>query len=162
MSKFIMSQPKYVLRLNGQQINGSSYSCTGEQLALVICSLQPNTEDCTWFITDLEVTGSTLHLDLSIAEHRIIYGGNTEDLIKLVGPTPQLLSGVFLSVPKVSAPISWGESFYTDDPPFRDIGPARFELRVFDTTYIEIYAHSYNNLEAVASQFKGQIITMEQ
>ena len=128
-------------------------------MAAILTTLHPQTADCQWFTADVEVHGAPPNPVLSTSDH-VVGAGTTADLIAQLVHIPQVFSGVFLAIPQDVIPSSWIQRFMTDDPPLRTLGPARFELRAFDTTYLEIYAHTWEDLEALATRFNGQILPL--
>lgn len=154
-SEYGMAKATVVLRLEGFQLTGEHTVGSGHQLTMIIDALRQHTTDCVWFVADLDA----LYLlpEELVRVHEPVVVGTADDLVAFVEPVPQFLGGVFLAVPHERLPPVWSRSFWTDDQPFEDLDGARFEIRAYDTTYIEVYTDQEDLLRGLAEHFGGTI-----
>jgi len=149
-----MAKATYRLKLIGSQINRDPFSCTGEQLGLVIQTLAHLATDWVWFVADIEAEGSSVgHYQ---AGEPVLFG-DSQKLINYVNSIHQFIWGIFLAVPKDSLPKTWVRFYETEDFPFREMDGAALEIRTFDTSYIEIYAQDSSLLDGLVQKFGGKI-----
>jgi hypothetical protein len=146
-----------MIQLDGLQLTGEAFSCTGHQLALVVASLRSVASDCVWFVADLEAQGYSLP-PAWINAHTPIMFGATDELAAFAEGVPQFLAGVFLAAPSARLPPVWSRSFWTDDEPFEELDGTILEIRAFDTSWIEVYADEEARLHGLAQRFGGAIV----
>lgn len=152
-----MSRAHCVVRLRGLDIDGSSASCLGIHLKSILQILENQTHECVWFIADVDahqVISDSLTGKLQEPQAF----GDTRKLINLSENVDQFLSGVFLAVPVQQVPNHWAHSFSTERPPFDEMESAMFEIRAFDTTFMEVFAVEKELLLGLANKFRVKIL----
>ncbi|MGI8687328.1 MAG: hypothetical protein ACR2M3_02015 [Thermomicrobiales bacterium] len=150
-----MAETKYVVQLKGHEINGSKFSCEGEQIALVIETLGDTVQQCVWFVSDIDdqIDGPRLFpegvkIPVLVGDHH-----ETVDFLRQVS---QFFWAVFLAVPIGCLPMQWGE-IWAESEPFQDIGDAIVEICAFDSSSIQVYARDTAILEPIIARFGGEI-----
>jgi hypothetical protein len=142
--------------LNGKDIDGSSVSCTGVQIASVL-DLLGSTDvlrSATWYAGRLDVIGAPQFLD-HFDDHLSVVP-SLSDLIASVRLKPQLMDGIF-----VASDVAYASSLSGTKltPPSRPIGrlleSSMVEVVAFDTTWIEIYSDHGEIIELLRSQYGG-------
>jgi hypothetical protein len=151
-----MSKPWYVAWLRGQTINGSRYSCEGEQIAAIIACIAPVLPECVWFVADIEQVDGPRRFPEDVTTPAPI--GNTEETIDWLRQVPQFVWGSFLAVPTHHLPVSW-PAVRSEDIPFHDIGAALIEVIAFDSSEMHAYAAIQDYLEPLADRFGAAIQT---
>jgi hypothetical protein len=151
-----MAKATYRLELRGSQINGEPFSCTGEQLGLLIQTLANLATNCVWFVADIEAEGSSVG-HYQAGEPVLL--GDSQKLINYANSIHQFIWGIFLAVPKDSLPKTWVRFYETEDLPFREMDGAVLEIRTFDTSYIEVYAQDSSLLDGLIQKFGGKLET---
>lgn len=151
-----MTRATAVIRLTGEHFNSERFSCTGEQLGIILDRLKPLIKSCDWYIADLEnIPGPTNSLYES---HKPVLIGSTEALLDFTRTVSQFSSGIFLAVPNINSVVHWERSFWTDDEPFQELDEAFLEIRAFDTSYFEIYAERADLIRDLANSFGAVIL----
>lgn len=150
-----MAKAICVLRVSGKEIDRNNFSCSGEQMVLLLQGLENQTLDCVWYAADVDAHYplppqlSRTHIPQPI--------GRTIELLVLVKDVPQFLGGVFLAIPDDLSPPTWSRAFYTDDDPFEEMDGSRYEIRAFDTTFFEVCAEEPILLQELAGRFNVHI-----
>jgi hypothetical protein len=144
--------PNYVIRLNGEKINGEHVSCTGRQLLIILDALSGLAEDCVWFAADVSANNALPHV-LSPHSAEPFRVGSLSELKVACALVDRYFSGVFLGILRASEEIVRRGSFNTEDTPFRDIHEAILEIRAFDTSYYEVYSVKRSLLKPLATRF---------
>jgi hypothetical protein len=155
-----MSKPSFVARLDGSEINGSRFSCEGEQIAAIVACIASAPHECIWFAVDIEqVDGPRRIPDGMTIPTRI---GDTPEMLAWLRSVPQFARGSFLAVPADRVPAAW-PAIRSEDIPFHDIGEAVVEIIAFDSSEMHVYAVIADYLEPLAERFgaAGQMPTDE-
>jgi hypothetical protein len=137
-------------------IDGSLVSCLGIHLKSILQILETQTHECVWFIADVDAHQVIDSLTYKLQEPQAF--GDTRKLINLSENVDQFLSGVFLAVPVQQVPNHWVNSFSTERPPFDEMESAVFEIRAFDTTFIEVFTIEKELLLGLADKFGVEIL----
>ena len=146
-----MSSPIYSVELTGKNIDGSSISCTGKHLEIVLEELNKHLKSAIWFGCDVNVSNdNTIWRRFSSYDPKYI--GENRDFIELLDSDEQFLSGVFLIAPK-GKNNKWAHEYETEDEPFRNNEGALIELRTFDTSHIELYTSDKELLSSLSKRF---------
>jgi hypothetical protein len=126
--------------LNGKDIDGSSVSCTGSQIASVLDLLKSADvlHSATWYAGGLDVIGGPQFHDHSADRLSIV--PNLSDLIAAVRLTPQLMDGIFLASDAATASSLSEAKLISGRPIGRLSESSIVEVVAFDTSWIEIYS----------------------
>jgi hypothetical protein len=153
-----MAKPKYRIELDGNQINGDNVTGMGAQIKLILETLAPVVTNCSWFWASVDAFGyPQAELNETTTPTEI---GNNAKFIAKISDDIQFIWGVFLAVPKQKLPPQWSHEYYGDAEMFDDIDAAVVQVRVFDSSYFEIYAISENYLIPLKNKFKAEIQTL--
>jgi len=120
---------------------GKDVSCTGEQLIQLLNSISSSASG-VWYGGDLEWMQYQPTSEF-LLEKKLEKIGNTEQLISLINPENQMLSGVFLLF-KDDLKEKKDIFVDTEDDIYRKYYNEIAQIRLFDTTYIEFYFDSDN------------------
>ena len=143
-----MSKPDYVVRIKGKDVD-----CLGEQLVQILETIEALIPEIIWYGADVETNGDRpwgLGLNGPIPKKI----GTTKDLIKMSKGVDQFQRGVFLAFSEDQGR-QLSEELDTEDREFRNMGKAIIEIRAFDTSYFEIYAHDFELIHKIARGFYG-------
>lgn len=123
----------------GPSFFGSTAICLGSQLATVVRLLDTAAPGLCWFATDLSVLGTNLSiLGTSIDEASGLRSlGGASTATRWLDSHDQFVSGVFFAVLDGANPEIRAQAD-TEDPEWAQLGNAIFEMRAFDTSWIEI------------------------
>ena len=145
-----MFNPKYRLLIPPESFPEDQCICLGSQLISVINVLKKNLPAHTWYGADVQAVGKG-GVDLSGFQLKSI--GSDEQFISYCLNISQFIWGVFLCISKVCLPSN--VELGTEDEPFRSIpcSGILIEIRMFDTSYIEIYSEDENMLKKISNNF---------
>jgi hypothetical protein len=152
-----MTETRYVVQRNGREINGSKFSCEGEQIALIIEAFGELVRQCVWFVSDIDEQIDGPRLFPEGVKIPVLVGDRAETVAYLRQVT-QFVWAVFLAVPVDRLPVQWGE-VWAESEPFQDIGDAIVEICAFDSSFIQVYARDAAILEPIVARFGGEILT---
>ncbi|MFN0061486.1 MAG: hypothetical protein ACKVPX_03065 [Myxococcaceae bacterium] len=131
-------------------------ACLGWQCAKVVTAIEGEAPGLTWFATDMEVSGTVSLGSLMPSGLRSL--GRTADFAAYAMQTTQFLKGVLWALPSAVSSLHLRDGASTEDPAFSEMGNAEWELRLFDTTYIEIYARDCSLLKRIADRFATGVV----
>jgi len=152
-----MAKTKYVVQLKGYEINGSTFSCEDEQIALVIEALGDTVQQCVWFVSDIDEQIDGPRLSPEGVKIPVLVGDHHET-VGFLRQVSQFFWAVFLAVPIGCLPVQW-IGIGAEDELFRDIGDAIVELCAFDSSFIQVFARDAAILEPIIACFGGKIRT---
>lgn len=148
----------YMVELKGVEINGSTFSCEGDQLACLIEAVAPAIGECVWFASDLsdQIDGSIL---IPEGERMPQLIGDTVTTTTWLKQVSQFVWAVFLAVPVETLPVAWIDDVWAETAPFRDIGSARLEIRCFDGSHIYAFAPEPGLIQLLVEHFRVEVQT---
>lgn len=142
-----------LLLLKGNGIDGSEVSCRGPQLASIIEAIADELDTCSWVAFDVTVT-SPMSSRLITADNGVVVGSATT-LIEEAQKVGQFTSGVFIALPDGMEDIDLGMNIDTEGPRRMLFATSIIEIRLFDTSYFEVYTGSEELLAMLRTIFGG-------
>lgn len=141
---------EFMLRISGEQIDGSEFSGLGTQCATLCEHVAALVPDCEWFAADFDAFMVLPEHVVQKVPHHI---GSIAELRALVKPIDRLLWGVMLAVPHAHMPVAWTREYWADDGPPETLDGAVVEVRSFGGHYFEVYATDLNLLHTLGPRF---------
>jgi hypothetical protein len=142
-----------VIRLKGIQIKNDEFSCTGEQLIIILKAIEKTLTEYQWFVADLTTNDGYIPEKLR-SQIEPLPVGSTKDLIQSLSNIDQFFSGIFIAVPNSVKVIGNRDEWNTEDMPDDDNFEAlALEIHAFDTSYFEIFAKEDKILEEISGSF---------
>ncbi|MBT4936677.1 hypothetical protein HON22_02055 [Candidatus Peregrinibacteria bacterium] len=131
-------------------------TCLGKQVLKIINAAKPFTEDCFWYTGDVLITG--LASDLQSGEVNTTKKFDFKDLCTLLEKASefQFMSGVFIAKLK-NLKINLNQKLETEEMKTIQIQDAIIEIRIFDTSYFEVYTKNKELKKALQEKFKVEI-----
>lgn len=158
-----MFAPKYRLLIPSESFPKDQCICLGSQLILIINVLKKILPAHIWYGADVQAMGKGV-VDLNISGSQLKPIGSDEQFISYCLNISQFIWGVFLCISKdfLSSNISNVE-LETEDEPFRSIScnGVLIEVRMFDTSYIEIYSEYENIIKKISDNFSKSRIDIK-
>lgn len=153
-----MFNPKYRLLIPPESFPEDRCICLGSQLISVINILKKILPTHTWYGGDVQAIGKA-GVDLSGFELKSI--GSDEQFISYCLNISQFIWGVFVCVSKDGLPSN--VELGTEDESFRSIpcDGVLIEIRMFDTSYIELYSEDGNTLKKISINFMKSRIDLK-
>lgn len=144
-----------VLQLQGKEINDDDTSCTGKQVAAVL-SLVLSAQDFTGFSWYAAALVSYLSIDL--CQHKNFDKiTDISQLIEKIKPVVQLEDGVIIAIENGTLPITDAEFITAEAPTYKFVMQSLIEIRVFDTSWIEVYTEVSQIIVALQNRFGGRL-----
>jgi hypothetical protein len=142
--------------LQGSDIDGDEYVCTGPQIASVLDALArtPELSRCTWYAAAIDANDPALETYVTDYWKAV---ANIGDLVERVRATRQLLDGVFIAIEGSNWPERTAEPITAYTPMARLAANSVVELRAFDTTYVEIYSDHPEPIDRLRQRFGGEL-----
>lgn len=155
-----MYKPKFLIRLKAENFPQSEAVCLGTQLITIIEFIKENFEPHIWLAADVDAF-SDLPEKFDLHQLHLKKIGNDSSFIKLCKGITQFLSGVFFAVEEIfeNQEIQKIE-VSTEDEAYRpvNLNGVLCEIRAFDTNFFEVYSENERFINALANQFKGEIL----
>lgn len=160
----MMFEPKYLIRLDAKVFSNGQAVCLGSQLLSIIKNLSDLIEPHSWFCADIDAI-SPIPQKLGIESFQLKKLGGDPSLIDLCENIDQFLSGIFVAIIKKNQ-TNLSEldlCVGNEDEPFRslDLDGVLIEIRVFDTSYFEIYSENKLLMEKLAELYHAKIEKFE-
>ena len=150
-----MTAPRFCLSLTGAEINESEFSCSGEQLCLLLTELMTVQRDIKWFACDVSAVNLPLYWK-SFSDGTPREVGTADDFLRQIKAVEQFESAVIFATDGDSTQ-EFSLEHFTEDERFTDIEFANLQIRAFDTTYFELYSTDKALLEEVHNRFGGKL-----
>lgn len=151
-----MNNDLYGLIVTGEDINGDNFSCSGEQLALLLCEIEKIKNNIVWFASDFSwktgCIGENGHPEKL---------GSSDKTIDTLRSVEQFFSGVLLGFDANKLPVSFAKHRFTEDERFIDNQDAYVEIRLFDTSYFEVYFSEKGSITGLGKRFNFVEMTSE-
>jgi len=151
-----MFSPKHRLVIRATSFPTDQFICLASQVISIVQFLINLTPPHTWYGADVEALEiKPSELDIYRSQLNVI--GSDEELIQYCLNVDQFIWGVFISIYH-NTPFQNIQQIKikTEDPPFRPI-PCKgvlIEIRMFDTSCIEVYAEDENLLKKLSAYFQ--------
>ncbi len=104
-----MAATRYVVQLKGHAINGSPFSCEGEQIALIVETLGDSIEQCVWFVSDIDDQRGGPRLFAEGVKNPALVG-DRDETVAFLRQVVQFIWAVFLAVPVDHLPVNGARS----------------------------------------------------
>lgn len=155
-----MFDPKYRLLIPPESFPEDQCICLGSQLISVIDVLKKILPAHMWYGADVQSVGKK-RVNLNLSGFQLKSIGSDEQFISYCLNISQFIWGVFVCVSKVCLPSN--VELGTEDEPFRSIpcNGVLIEIRMFDTSYIEIYSEDVNMLKKISANFMKSRIDLK-
>jgi len=149
-----------VLLLDASAFEGDDVACLGRHVASVIREIEQIIPNAIWYVADVSVNQPTPLELVGGAEPHLV--GDSTRVIESCERVDQFLSGRFWAC-RVDTPLRVDGyrvrgRLFTDSVE-SELGGAAFELRAFDTSYIEIYAEDERALIHLGERLRGSLVT---
>lgn len=149
-----MNIANFLLRLDGDLLSSEGVSCTGLQLIKILKCFENFLPRCNWYAADMSANNVVMELS-PFSEPFPKCLESFEQLLYLSFQVDQFYSGIIFAVPEETKVLFWPDrSYITDDFPEKLLGEAIIELRLFDTSYFEIYSSEEAYLNSLASELE--------
>ncbi|WP_417659465.1 hypothetical protein [Pseudidiomarina sp.] len=130
----IDKRPQLGFRVVGHELDGSEVCCTGRQTALLLQKLNELHTGTVWYASDLVWSTGVVG-----EPGTPMYLGDDVKTVEVLSGIDQFFSGILLGFEKGNLPKSFKAKHFTEDMPYSENEGALFEVRLFDTTYFEVY-----------------------
>lgn len=153
-----MFKENYLTMIYNNNFNNNTV-CLGRQVVEIINFLERFLPSLVWYGSDISITANstTIFLDEKYTLYTPTKIGTSYDFKKESDKVLQFLSGVFIASEK---DILWPQNLKigTEDL-FRpiELNGIILEIRVFDTSYFEIYSDDYELIKKIATHYKSEI-----
>ena len=150
-----MFDPKYRLLITTESFPEDQFICLGSQLILIINVLKEILPLHTWYGADVQAVGKGV-ADLNVTGFRLKLIGSDQHFALCCLNISQFIWGVFLCIDNNSLSSSIMDvELETEDEPYRPIpcDGILIEIRMFDTSYIEIYSEDENVIKKISDRF---------
>lgn len=150
-----MFDPKCRLLLTTESFPEDQVICLGSQLILIINVLKKILPLHTWYGADVQAVGKGV-ADLNVSGFRLKLIGSDQQFASYCLNISQFIWGVFVCIDNgfLSSSIMNVE-LETEDEPYRPIpcDGILIEIRMFDTSYIEIYSEDESIIKRISDNF---------
>lgn len=150
-----MFDPKYRLLIPAESFPEDRCICLGSQLISVIHVLKKFLPAHAWYGADVQAVGKG-GVDLNLSGFQLKSIGSDEQFVSYCLNISQFIWGVFLCFSKIFLPSNISNvELGTEDEPFRSIpcNGVLIEIRMFDTSYIEVYSEDGDMLKKISNNF---------
>lgn len=145
--------PKLGFRVVGQELDENEVCCTGRQTALLLQKLNELHSGTVWYASDL--VWSTGVVGESGTPIRL---GDYNKTRKILGSIDQFQFGILLGFEEGNLPKNFKAKHFTEDMPYSENEGALIEVRLFDTTYFEVYFSDAKFADKFVSTVKCDLI----
>ena len=157
-----MFNPQYRLLLMLKCFPADVCICLGTQFISLIHVLKDLLPAHTWYGADVDAVGAGASL-LNIRGWQPNIIGTDQQLIQYCSEINQFIWGEFICIDsKYSSKSTLNIELETEDLPFRplSIEGALMEIRMFDTSYIEIYAEGETIITNLSNKFHNSELAL--